>query len=90
MHLEIITPVKPLYSGDVILVRLPGSKGGFEILKGHAPIISSLEKGVVKIIDENKIDKFCQIGGGVVECKSDNIIVLADNGEMTDQDQEPI
>jgi F-type H+-transporting ATPase subunit epsilon len=82
MHLEIITPVKALYSGNVSLVKLPGTKGSFEILKGHAPIISSLEKGMVKIVDEQKTVAFCKIDGGVVECKSDKIIILTDSGEM--------
>jgi F-type H+-transporting ATPase subunit epsilon len=82
MYLEIITPVKALYTGNVVLVKLPGSKGSFEILKGHAPIISSLDKGIVKIIDEQKFTSYCKIDGGVVECKSDKIIILTDSGEM--------
>ncbi|HNW50123.1 MAG TPA: ATP synthase F1 subunit epsilon [Prolixibacteraceae bacterium] len=80
MRLEIITPVKVLYNDEVTLVRVPGEKGSFEILKGHASIISSLSKGEVKVIDANKNSLFFEIEGGVVECKSDQIIVLANNG----------
>jgi len=80
MRLEIITPVKVLYNDEVTLVRVPGEKGSFEILKGHASIISSLSKGEVKVIDANKKSLFFEIEGGVVECKSDQIIVLANNG----------
>ena len=51
MYLEIITPDKKVFEGEVKLIQLPGSKGGFEILKNHAPIISTLEKGSIKIQD---------------------------------------
>ena len=54
MLLEIITPDKKLYSGEVKSVKLPGSAGSFGILKNHAPLISSLKKGDVKVIDEQK------------------------------------
>jgi F-type H+-transporting ATPase subunit epsilon len=80
MRLEIITPVNVLYSDEITLVQLPGAKGSFEILKGHAPIISSLTTGEIKVIDSNKKELFFKIKGGVVECKLDNIIVLADEG----------
>lgn len=82
MHLEIITPVKKLYAAEVSLVKLPGKKGSFEILKDHAPIVSSLEEGDVKIIDENKKTVFYSISGGVVECKKNKIVILADDGEL--------
>ncbi|MBN2805520.1 MAG: ATP synthase F1 subunit epsilon [Prolixibacteraceae bacterium] len=80
MHLEIITPLKKLYSDEVNLVKLPGVMGSFEILKNHAPIVSSLEAGSIKIIDKKKQTLFYQITGGVVECKSNNIVVLANAG----------
>lgn len=81
MFLEIITPTKKLFSGEVNLIRLPGSKGSFEILKDHAPIVSSLEKGTVKIVDVNKQSVYFNITGGVIECRTNKIIVLADSGE---------
>lgn len=81
MRLEIITPIKTLYSDEISLVKLPGKKGFFEILKNHAPIVSSLAAGLVKVIDSNKKEYFFEIQGGVVECKSNNIIVLANDGE---------
>lgn len=81
MHLEIITPLKKLYSDDVTLVKLPGIKGSFEILNNHAPIVSTLESGTIKIINKLKQDLYYKISGGVVECKSNKIIVLANSGE---------
>ena len=53
MKLEIITPEKRLFDGNVKLIQVPGTKGSFEILKNHAPVISTLIHGTVKVIDEN-------------------------------------
>ena len=50
MNLDIITPDKTVYSGEIKLIKVPGSQGSFEVLKDHAPIVSSLEKGEVKVI----------------------------------------
>ncbi|PKQ61159.1 ATP synthase F1 subunit epsilon [Labilibaculum manganireducens] len=79
MHLEIVTPEKSLYSGEVELVQLPGKNGSFEILKNHAPIVSSLEKGTIKIKSVGGEEIFFEINGGVAECKKNVISVLADN-----------
>lgn len=49
MQLEIITPESNVYSGEAISVRLPGLDGSFQILDGHAPIISALQLGAVKV-----------------------------------------
>jgi F-type H+-transporting ATPase subunit epsilon len=79
MLLEIITPDKSVYSGKVKLVQLPGSKGSFEILKDHAPIISTLDKGKIKVEEESGQILFFEIDGGVVENKNNKIIVLAES-----------
>ncbi len=79
MKIEIITPDKKVYQGEVKLVKVPGSKGSFEVLKNHAPIISTLDKGEIKIIDNtDKITHF-DIIGGVIEVKHDMIIILAES-----------
>lgn len=83
MNLEIITPGKNIYSNEVTLVQLPGTKGSFEILNNHAPIVSTLEKGRIKVIDNKSKKFYFQISGGVVECRSNNIVVLADSCEST-------
>ena len=79
MLLEIITPDKTVYSGHVKLVQLPGSKGTFEILKNHAPIISTLNKGKIKVEEESGNELFFDVDGGVVENKDNKIIVLAES-----------
>ena len=78
MNLEIITPVEKLYQGEVNIVRVPGTKGPFAILKNHAPIISTLEKGTVKIVDKHNETYYIEILGGIVEVNRNKIIVLAD------------
>lgn len=79
MYLEIVTPEKKLYAGEIELISLPGSKGSFEILNSHAPIISTLEKGQIKVIEENKNEILFDINRGVVECVDNNVIVLVDS-----------
>ena len=78
MKLEIITPDKKIYSGTVKLVQLPGSKGNFEILDHHAPIISTLEKGKIKVEEESGQVLYFDVEGGIVENKDNKIIVLAE------------
>lgn len=79
MYLEIVTPEKKLFAGDIQLIRLPGSKGSFEILKNHAPIISTLESGQIKVVEENGAERFFDVRRGVVECVDNNVIVLVDS-----------
>jgi F-type H+-transporting ATPase subunit epsilon len=78
MHLEIITPQEQLFEGEVKLVQLPGTKGSFEILKNHAPIISTLDSGQIRFITDQDVESSYQIDGGVIEAKNNHIIVLAD------------
>lgn len=79
MLLEIITPDKKIFSGEVKLIQLPGSKGAFEILKNHAPIISTLDKGTIKVVDLADKEQFFEISGGVIENKANKIIVLVES-----------
>lgn len=77
MYLEIITPDKKIFSGKVSLVQVPGTKGSFAILKNHAPIISTLEEGKVKVVTDEGTKMF-SIDGGIIEVKNNNIILLAE------------
>ncbi len=78
MYLEIVTPNKSIYAGEIKLIQVPGTKGSFEILKNHAPIISTLEPGRLKVIEENDKKRFFDIEGGVVEVSKNRVVVLAD------------
>ena len=77
MTLEILTPDKKVFEGDVTAVTVPGTMGSFQILDDHAPIISSLEDGPV-IIKCKAGDQTFNIKGGVVEVLKNKIIVLAE------------
>ncbi len=77
MTLDILTPEKKLYSGEANLVSLPGVDGLFEILNNHAPIISALGKGTVKVKDTSGSKSF-SITGGFVECLNNKVIVCAE------------
>ncbi len=76
MTLEIISPGKKIFSGKVKLVQVPGKKGAFEILNNHAPIISTLSAGKVKIVTPDDEKNFFDITGGIVEVANNNIIIL--------------
>jgi F-type H+-transporting ATPase subunit epsilon len=77
VKLEIITPEKRLFDGKVKLVQVPGAKGSFEILKNHAPLISTLTEGKIKVINEVDKQEFFDIMSGIVEVKSNSITILA-------------
>lgn len=77
MTLEILTPDKKVFEGEVTAVTVPGALGSFQILKDHAPIISTLEDGEVIIRNNAETNTFT-IKGGVVEVISNKIIVLAE------------
>jgi F-type H+-transporting ATPase subunit epsilon len=81
MLLEIISPDKSLYSGEILSIRVPGSKGSFEILNNHAPIISTLEGGVIDILEKNGNRTSFEVDGGVIEAKNNKIIVLAESAK---------
>ncbi|MCH2192639.1 F0F1 ATP synthase subunit epsilon [Kordia sp.] len=91
MYLEIVTPEAMLFSGEVTSVAVPGINGEFQMLNHHAPIVSLLGAGSVKIqgditLDEDIADKFTQngketilaINSGTIEMKDNKVIVLAD------------
>ncbi|NQU34809.1 MAG: ATP synthase F1 subunit epsilon [Bacteroidetes bacterium] len=77
MNLEIITPDKTIYEGEAELVQLPGIDGSFEILNNHAPLISALKQGKVKIKKNGK-EEFFDIKGGVIEVLDNKVLILAE------------
>lgn len=85
MILEILTPEKKLYSGEVYGVQLPGLDGLFEVLDNHAPMVSALAKGTIKIVPkkdgiariENK--GTFTISGGFAEVLNNKVVVLAES-----------
>jgi len=92
MHLEIVSPEATLFSGEVDSVIVPGTTGSFQMLNNHAPIVSTLIKGIVTIsgkidLDDTFKNKFkkqddnttlFQISSGTVEMRNNKLILLAD------------
>lgn len=78
LNIEIITPEKTYFSGSALSVSLPGSLSPFQVLPMHAPIVSSLDAGVVKIGDTVGKNVFFAISGGFVDVKSDKVSILVE------------
>jgi F-type H+-transporting ATPase subunit epsilon len=79
MKVDIITPDSTLFSGDQVeLVQLPGIDGSFEILNDHAPLISILKQGRIKLQNKGEREQYFEIRGGVIEVISNKILILAE------------
>jgi len=78
MYLEIITPDKTVFTGEVELIQLPGIDGSFEILNYHAPLISVLKKGKIKIKKKDKNLHYFEINGGIIEVLENKVLILAE------------
>ena len=78
MYIEIITPDKTVFEGEVSSVRIPGKKGSFQVLKDHAPIVSTLEKGMITLVGSDGTETSYDSDGGVVELKKNKIILLVE------------
>ncbi len=85
LHLEVITPQRAAYEGEVKSVTVPGSLGAFQILYNHAPILSSLEIGKVKIVELDNSEHEFAIGGGTVEVSNNKILLLAESFESAEE-----
>lgn len=78
MLLEILTPEKKLFSGDVQGVQLPGIDGLFEVLDKHAPLVSALGVGNVKVLFKGTASESYSIQGGFVEVINNKATVLVE------------
>ncbi|MEO5995674.1 MAG: ATP synthase F1 subunit epsilon [Chitinophagaceae bacterium] len=80
MNLEILTPERKLYSGDVYGVQLPGTDGLFEVLEKHAPLVAALKPGNLKILKDKLAGKTANfsVKGGFVEVLNNKVTVLVE------------
>ncbi len=76
MKVKITKPDSTVYKGEAKLLQLPGSGGLFEILQNHAPIISSLGKGTIRLVTNDDETKTFDIRGGVVKGQQNDILIL--------------
>lgn len=81
MNVEIVTPTSLLYSGEVKLIKLPGLSGSLEFMNNHAPIITTLKKGQIKLVDNNGKISHYEISGGVAECSQNKVSVVVEAGK---------
>ncbi len=78
MTLEILTPERKIFSGDVYGVQLPGIGGLFEVLDKHAPMVSALKAGKLKILKDKSNTATYTIQGGFVEVLNNKTTVLVE------------
>ncbi len=84
MTLEILTPEKKLFSGDVYGVQLPGIAGLFEVLDKHAPLVSALGKGNIKVLNDKTNTTVYSIQSGFVEVLNNKATVLVEGAVAKD------
>jgi F-type H+-transporting ATPase subunit epsilon len=86
MNLEILTPEKKLYSGEVYGVQMPGISGSFEVLEKHAPIVSALKAGRVKVLKDKQQNHlaYFDITGGFVEVLNNKVTLLAEGATVVE------
>lgn len=87
MHLEILTPEKKIFTGDVYGVQLPGITGLFEVLDRAAPLVSALKEGRVKILKDKQYTTLAvvNIHGGFVEVLDNKTTVLAEGADVIEE-----
>ena len=85
IKLEVITPSKKAFAGEVQSVTLPGALGSFQVLHNHAPLMSALEVGKIKITETDGEEKVYATGGGTVEVLNNKVLVLAESFESPDE-----
>mgnify|MGYP003564235588 CR=1 FL=1 len=81
MTLEILTPERKIFSGDVYGVQLPGIDGLFEVLDKHAPLVSALKTGKLKILKDKNSSESYTIQSGFVEVFGNKTTVLVEGAE---------
>lgn len=85
IHFSLITPEREVFSGDALSVTLPTASGEIQILQGHAPLVSLLRAGEVRVAHDGK-ETTLAVSGGYIEVRPDsNVIVLAETAERAEE-----
>jgi F-type H+-transporting ATPase subunit epsilon len=85
IQVEIVTPRRELFNGEVDMVVLPGVEGQMGVMRGHAPLLTTLDIGEIVLHREGAEDEFIAVSGGVVEVRPDKVIVLAETAERAEE-----
>ncbi len=78
-HLDVVTPTKNVFSGNVVSVTAPGSEGQFQVLAGHAPFLSSLATGEVRVDLADKSQQTYKVSGGFFEVSANRAMLLVES-----------
>jgi len=81
LDVEIVTPNKTVYSGRIKSITLPGAKAPFQVLFNHAPIVSSLETGKIKLVDENGKEIVFASTSGFTEVSRNVVSVMVETAD---------
>jgi F-type H+-transporting ATPase subunit epsilon len=84
-HLEIVTPRRTVYDADVESFSAPGTLGGFQVLVNHAPLLSSIRVGAVKVVEPGGNELHYATSGGFVEVRDNRVTLLAETAERSDE-----
>ncbi|MFC0446270.1 F0F1 ATP synthase subunit epsilon [Pseudidiomarina halophila] len=90
VHLDVVSAEESLYSGAVETVQVTGSEGELGIYPGHAPLITKIKPGMVRVVKEGGEEEIIYVAGGVLEVQPHNVTVLSDTavrGEELDEQQ---
>lgn len=85
LEVEIITPSKPFFKGEVTSITIPGSSGSFQVFKSHAPLISTFEVGAVSIENLDGTKSLYATSGGSVEVLDNKVLMLAESIENSSE-----
>ena len=83
--LEVVTPERVAYSGQVASLQAPGSEGSFGVLAGHIPLLTSLQIGGLRFVEEGGSEVQMAISGGFVEVGREQVAVLAETAERVEE-----
>lgn len=84
-NLQIVTPEREVFNGQVNSASLPGSEGSFGVLSGHAPLVAALNAGALTYVDNSGREQSMAIGGGFFQVMDDRAMVLADSAEAASE-----
>lgn len=82
MNLVVLTPSRQIFQGEITSVKVPGISGQFEILKGHAPIVSALGEGIITVKETNGSAQTYEISKGFVEVLGKEVALLVQEAEV--------
>ncbi|ATC96459.1 F0F1 ATP synthase subunit epsilon [Pseudoalteromonas tunicata] len=78
VHLDVVSAEKTIFSGRVETLQVSGSEGELGIYPGHAPLLTALKPGMVRVVKQNGDEEMIYVAGGTLEVQPGNVTVLAD------------